>query len=263
MGVAQKFVDVPQVQYVDNHIHIPIQKHRHVPMIQKIQKPVEVPVLETVEKIVDVPVIKQVEVPQIQTIERHGEVPYVQTVEKVVEIPQIGENLSGQTRSRTTTLQPVRQQAPAEVVNVVEQGPPLPAEKTTAVVEVAQIPLQTVPAPVATVGMVNAFDSEMVAAPVLTSSAAPVVTSAPMISTAAPVISTAAPVISTAAPVMTAAPIITGSASIAPANMVMPGTFTTGYAGGYTTAATDLFTQIDTNHDGKIDRAELSQWRFN
>merc|ERR1711941_173992 len=110
-------------------------------MIMKIQKPVEVPVLETVEKIVDVPVIKQVEVPQIQTIERHVEVPYVQTVEKVVEIPQIGENLSGQTRHKTTSLQPIKQQAPAEVVQVVEQGPPMPAEKTTALVEVAQAPM--------------------------------------------------------------------------------------------------------------------------
>merc|ERR1711972_906949 len=140
MGVAQKFVDVPQIQFVDNHVHIPVQKHRHVPMIMKIQKPVEVPVLETVEKIVDVPVIKQVEVPQIQTIERHVEVPYVQTVEKVVEIPQVGENLSGQTPHKTTSLQPIKQQAPAEVVQVVEQGPPMSAEKTTALVEVAQAP---------------------------------------------------------------------------------------------------------------------------
>merc|ERR1711972_807562 len=145
MGVAQKFVDVPQIQFVDNHVHIPVQKHRHVPMIMKIQKPVEVPVLETVEKIVDVPVIKQVEVPQIQTIERHVEVPYVQTVEKIVEVPQIGENVNGQTRQRTTTLQAVRQQAPAEVHEVVQQGAPLPAEKTTALVEVAPAPI---PAPV-------------------------------------------------------------------------------------------------------------------
>merc|ERR1712151_1025232 len=104
--------------------------------IMKIQKPVEVPVLETVEKIVDVP--------EIQTIERHVEVPYVQTVEKVVEIPQIGQNIEGQTRVRQTVLQPLRKQLPAEVVNVVEVGPPMPAEKTTALVEVAPVPQQNV-----------------------------------------------------------------------------------------------------------------------
>merc|ERR1712151_375719 len=108
---------------------------------------------------------KQVEVPQIQTIERHVEVPYVQTVEKVVEIPQIGENLSGQTRHKTTSLQPIKQQAPAEVVQVVEQGPPMPAEKTTALVEVAQAPV-TIQQPIEVVQPMTIQQPVEIAAPV-------------------------------------------------------------------------------------------------
>merc|ERR1719335_326977 len=117
---VQKAVEVPQVEFVDNHIHIPVQKQRHVPVIQKIQKPVEVTVIETIEKIVDVPVVKQIEVPQIQTIEKVVEVPYIQTVEKVVEIPQMGETVSGGQRTVTVQLETLRQEAPAEVVQQVE-----------------------------------------------------------------------------------------------------------------------------------------------
>merc|ERR1712151_849175 len=250
--------------------------------IMKIQKPVEVPVLETVEKIVDVP--------EIQTIERHVEVPYVQTVEKVVEVPQIGENLSGQTRHKTTSLQPIKQQAPAEVVQVVEQGPPMPAEKTTALVEVAQAPM-TIQQPVVEMiqqPMTIQQPSVEIAAPVYTQVQQPnvVTVQQPAMSTfnmldtnhdgvitrsefmqAAPVITgTAAPI--TAAPVYTTgsasiAPVTTGSASLAPANVitgvVQPYTTT---VGGYDTSAAGLFNQIDTNHDGVISRSEMAGWRI-
>merc|ERR1712110_1262463 len=99
--------EVPQIQFVDNHVHIPLQKHRHVPMIQKVQKTVEVPVIETIEKVVDVPVVKQIEIPQIQTIEKIVEIPYIQTVEKTVEVPQAGETVNGGQRSVTMTLETV------------------------------------------------------------------------------------------------------------------------------------------------------------
>merc|ERR1711972_552629 len=272
-NVAQKFVDVPQIQFVDNHVHIPVQKHRHVPMIMKIQKPVEVPVLETVEKIVDVPVIKQVEVPQIQT------------VEKVVEIPQVGENLSGQTRHKTTSLQPIKQQAPAEVVQVVEQGPPMPAEKTTALVEVAQAPVMFQQPVVEVAPMTIQQPAVEIAAPVYTQIQQPnvVTVQQPAMSTfnmldtnhdgvitrsefmqAAPVITgTAAPL--TAAPVYTTgsasiAPVTTGSASLAPANMIVQPYTTT--VGGYDMTAQGLFNQMDTNHDGVISRSEMAGWRI-
>merc|ERR1711920_602016 len=122
---VQRTVEVPQVQYIDRVVDVPVVKQRQVPSIQKVQKPVTVPVIETVEKIVDVPVIKQVEIPQIQTIEKVVEIPQVQTVEKVVEIPEV-QTLAGATRSVNLPSAPVRQTAPAEVVQVTEIGPPLP-----------------------------------------------------------------------------------------------------------------------------------------
>merc|ERR1712176_1173770 len=109
-----KTVQVPQVEYVDNHIHVPVHKHRHVPMVSVAQKHVEVPVIQTIEKIVDVPVVKQVDVPQVTTIEKIVEIPHVQTVEKVVEVPMMGQTLQGAQTSQDVPLPPVRQQAPAE-----------------------------------------------------------------------------------------------------------------------------------------------------
>merc|ERR1711862_351039 len=191
------------------------------------------------------------------------EVPYVQIVEKVVEIPQIGENLSGQTRHKTTSLQPIKQQAPAEVVQVVEVGPPMPAEKTTALVEVAQAPMTiqqpvmevaapvytqvqqpnfvTVPGPAMSTfnmldtnhdGVITRSES-MQAAPIMTGTAAPI--------TAAPVYTTGSASI---------APVTTGSASLAPANMIMQ-PYTTTVGGAY-----------DTNHDGVLSRSEMAGWRI-
>merc|ERR1712050_83490 len=89
---------------------------------------VDVTVIETVEKVVDVPVVKQVEVPQIQTIEKIVEVPFVQTVEKIVEIPQVGDTVAGQQRAVNIQLETVRQVAPAEAVEEVVAGPPMPTE---------------------------------------------------------------------------------------------------------------------------------------
>merc|ERR1712083_199712 len=118
---VQRTVEVPQVQYIDRVVDVPVVKQRQVPSVQVVQKPVTVPVIETVEKIVDVPVIKQVEVPQIQT------------VEKVVEVPEV-QAVAGATRSVNLPSAPVRQTAPAEVVQVTEIGPPFPAESAPAVV---------------------------------------------------------------------------------------------------------------------------------
>ena len=43
---VQKTVEVPQVQYEDQVVHVPVQKHVHVPMVQTVQKSVEVPQVE-------------------------------------------------------------------------------------------------------------------------------------------------------------------------------------------------------------------------
>merc|ERR1711972_24515 len=96
---------------------------------------------------------KQVEVPQIQTIEKVVEIPQVQTVEKVVEIPEV-QTVAGATRSVNLPSAPVRQTAPAEVVQVTEIGPPLPAESAPATRSVAP--------------MAAPMMTEVVAAPIIT-----------------------------------------------------------------------------------------------
>ena len=133
----------------DNHVHIPIQKQRHVPVHIPVERPMEVNVIETTEKVIDVPVVKQIEVPQVQTIEKVVEVPFapcfaaistrfglrislfrpflggfaplratserwcrgeVQVVEKVVEVPQLGSTTQGSVREVDVETEPTRQE---------------------------------------------------------------------------------------------------------------------------------------------------------
>merc|ERR1711972_1000424 len=63
---------------------------------------------------------------------------------KTVEIPQVGETVTGAQRSVTLQLETVRQQAPAEIVEITEQGPPLPAERAPDVFVAPQAPATTV-----------------------------------------------------------------------------------------------------------------------
>ncbi|OLQ00673.1 hypothetical protein AK812_SmicGene16647 [Symbiodinium microadriaticum] len=122
------FDGVPQVQIVDKDIEVPVPVHRHVPLIQKVQKHVEVPVVETLEKVIEVPVINQVDIPQIQTVEKRVEVPIVQNVQKVVEIPVVGDTVQGEQQRTAVELPPLRQEASPEVATEVVQGPPMPTE---------------------------------------------------------------------------------------------------------------------------------------
>merc|ERR1712048_1203611 len=150
MGKVPKTVQVPQVEYVDNHVHVPVHKHHHVPMVSVAQKHVEVAVIQTVEKIVDVPVVKQIDVPQVTTIEKIVEVPHMQTIEKVVEVPVAGQTLQGAERHVNVPLPTVRQMGPAENVTVTEIGAPLPVEHAGQVIKAP--PVQApVPPPVMTV----------------------------------------------------------------------------------------------------------------
>ena len=67
---VQKIVDVPQIEYEEQIVEVPVQKHVRVPMIQKVQKMVEVPQIEVEEKIVEVPVQSHVQVPMIQKVQK-------------------------------------------------------------------------------------------------------------------------------------------------------------------------------------------------
>ena len=39
-------MEVPQIQYEDQVVQVPVAKHVHVPMVQTVQKTVEVPQVE-------------------------------------------------------------------------------------------------------------------------------------------------------------------------------------------------------------------------
>merc|ERR1719220_2979306 len=128
-------------------VEVPVQKHVQVPMVTTVQKEVDVPQVQIIDKIVEVPVQKQmqvpmitkvtkeVDVPQSQTIEKIVEVPYIQTVEKIVEVPQVGATVQGNQRSVTQQLETMRQMAPAETVQEVVDGPPMPMESMTPVLK--------------------------------------------------------------------------------------------------------------------------------
>merc|ERR1712135_84199 len=106
---------VPQLQFIDKVVDIPVVAQRQIPMVQTVQKTIEIPQLQYVDKVVDVPVVQVVQVPQVQI------------VEKTVEIPEI-QMVQGTQTSESLGTAPVRQVAPAEIVEVVEIGAPLPAE---------------------------------------------------------------------------------------------------------------------------------------
>ena len=85
-----------------------------------------VPVIETAEQIDDMPAIKQTEVSPTQTIEKVAETPHALNVEKIVRAPE-AQTVAAATRSANLSSAPVRPTAPAEMVQVIRGGPPMPA----------------------------------------------------------------------------------------------------------------------------------------
>merc|ERR1712064_129760 len=112
---VQKMVEVPQLQFIDRVVDIPVVQQRQVPTVQTVQQTIEIPQMQYIDKVVDVPVVQVMQVPQLQV------------VEKIVEIPEI-QTVQGTQTSESLGTAPVRQVAPAEIVEVVEIGAPLPAE---------------------------------------------------------------------------------------------------------------------------------------
>jgi len=118
--------DVPPNAIIDRFVDIPVIKEVQVPAVTKITKEIFVPIIEIIEKIIDIPVVVLVALPVTHTIERFVEVPIVQSTERVVEVP-VAQHRAGTTRTiDIPTTQ--RQAAPVEIVQVVEDGPPLPPE---------------------------------------------------------------------------------------------------------------------------------------
>ena len=51
----QKTVEVPQIQFIDRAVDVPVVMQRQVPIVQKVPKTVEVPQAQSTDKVVDVP----------------------------------------------------------------------------------------------------------------------------------------------------------------------------------------------------------------
>ena len=77
--------------------------------------------------LVDVPVVQVVQVPQVPVVEKTIEIAQLQTIEKIVDIPEI-QTVQSTQFSESLETAPVLEMAPAEIVEGVEFGPPLPAE---------------------------------------------------------------------------------------------------------------------------------------
>jgi hypothetical protein len=56
--VVQVPREVPQIQFIDEVVDVPVQKQRQVPMIMKVQRTVVVPQVEYIDHHVEVPVHK-------------------------------------------------------------------------------------------------------------------------------------------------------------------------------------------------------------
>ena len=85
----QKTVDVPQTQFIDRAVDVPVFMQRQVPIVQKVQKIEEVPQVQSTDNVMDVPVDMQRQVPAVQVVQKTGEVPQTQFIDRVVDTPVV------------------------------------------------------------------------------------------------------------------------------------------------------------------------------
>ena len=120
---GQKTVEVPQVQYSDRIVDMPVVVQRRVPTIQAAQKTEEVPRAQLLDRVVDVSVLMQRQVPQEQIQEcivEKIDVTVPRVLEETIEVGKLKSQLSGekvlswQTRSwlrNWMVVAPVRRQS--------------------------------------------------------------------------------------------------------------------------------------------------------
>ena len=66
--VAQKTVEVPQLQFVDEVVVFPVVAQRLFPMVLTVQSTIAVPQLQLIDKVADVLRVHVVQVPQVQVV---------------------------------------------------------------------------------------------------------------------------------------------------------------------------------------------------
>ena len=85
--VVKKTVEVPQIEYIDHHVHVPVKKQRQETIVSVVQKIVEVPKKEYVDEFVQVPVQKQVHVPIVTVADVPVHKQVYDTMDVVADVP--------------------------------------------------------------------------------------------------------------------------------------------------------------------------------
>ena len=96
----QKTVEVPQVQYIDRTVDVPVVMQGQVLVSQTVQKTAEAPQVQFLDRVPDVPVATQlVEVPKIVSQDKIPQ----RTAEQVMDIPVLRLSRKSSRFSRCST----------------------------------------------------------------------------------------------------------------------------------------------------------------
>ena len=78
--VARKTVDVPQTQFIDREMVIPVVQQRQVPTVRTTWKILEIPPVQLLDKVVNMPVAVQRQVPMVQCEQKTLKVSQLQLI---------------------------------------------------------------------------------------------------------------------------------------------------------------------------------------
>ena len=125
---VQKPTIQEKINQVTKHIKIPqvsdisvVAPRQILPMTQTVQKTTEIPQLQFPDQVVDVPLAFVVLVPQMQVVPETVEISQLDVVEKSAETPEI-QTIHGTQTSESLSIAPVRQVAQSDVVEAIEIG---------------------------------------------------------------------------------------------------------------------------------------------
>ena len=79
---VQKTVEVPQIQFIDKAVDVPVIVQRQVPIVRKVQKTVEVPQALSTDEVMDAPLTMQRQVPAVQVAQKTVKDPQTQSIVK-------------------------------------------------------------------------------------------------------------------------------------------------------------------------------------
>ena len=80
--------EIPELQFTDKVLDIPVVAQRQIRMNQEVQKTIEIPQLQVADKVVDVPVLSVVRAPLVLVMAKTV-TPQLLLLEKIVVIPEI------------------------------------------------------------------------------------------------------------------------------------------------------------------------------